>query len=472
LSFNSFNYVLLFLPAIFIVSRLAHKLPIAKTPQICILLGSMVFYGWHNSLRLGFLLGSIVVNWQIGKWIGGSSGKRRKQFLQLGLALNIGFLSVFKYLDFLTKNISYLIHYKIPVLALASPLGISFFTLSQIMYLVDCYEELLPATNLFDHATFVSFFPYVIMGPICRAKRVLQQFPSLNGPAGPSTDTVARALYLFSLGLAKKVVFADSFARIADAGFDSAQAMSTVEAWSFLLSFTFQLYYDFSGYSDMAVASAWLMGIDIPQNFNSPYISKSITEFWQRWHISLSNFITNYLYTPILRAMGKATITTSVFAVLLAMAIAGLWHGPAWTFVIFGALHGCALAANQVWRRHKKKMPGWLGWLLTFLFVNITFVFFRSANVPSALRMLNAMLPHAHLAGVAALTSVFPITPYLLLRPVVIGSVLVFAFKTSQQLAESFRPSHVTAFAATALFLVCIFFMNSTPAKGFVYFAF
>ncbi len=222
----------------------------------------------------------------------------------------------------------------------------------------------------------------------------------------------------------------------------------------------------------MAVACAWMLGIDIPQNFNAPYISKSITEFWQRWHISLSNFITDYLYTPILRSMGKATITTSAIAILIAMAIAGLWHGPAWTFVIFGTLHGCALAINQVWRRRKKKMPAWLGWLVTFVFVNISFVFFRSANVSSALRMLNAMLPHAHLVGVAALKSVLPITPSLLLRPVAIGMVLAFFFKTAQQFAERFRQTHVTAFATATLILLCMFFMNSTPAKEFVYFAF
>ena len=243
-------------------------------------------------------------------------------------------------------------------------------------------------------------------------------------------------------------------------------------AWIFSLSFTFQLYFDFSGYSDMAVASAWLLGIDIPQNFNAPYISKSITEFWKRWHISLSNFITDYLYTPLLRSMGKATITTSVIAILIAMTIAGLWHGPAWTFVIFGTLHGCALAINQVWRRRKMRLPPWLGWLLTFVFVDISLVFFRSHDVLSALHMLNAMLPHANLLGTAAFKGVLPITPYLFLRPVTIGVVLAFFFKTSQQLAESFRPTHVTAFATATLFLLCIFFMNSTVAKEFVYFAF
>jgi D-alanyl-lipoteichoic acid acyltransferase DltB (MBOAT superfamily) len=222
----------------------------------------------------------------------------------------------------------------------------------------------------------------------------------------------------------------------------------------------------------MAVGCAWMLGIDIPQNFNAPYISKSISEFWKRWHISLSNFITDYLYTPILRSLGKATITTSVIAILIAMTITGLWHGPAWTFVVFGALHGCALAINQVWRRRKMRLPAWLGWLLTFVFVDVSFVFFRSPNIPFALHMLNSMLPHGNLFGTTALTGVIPMNVHVLLKPVAVGVVLAFFFKTSQQLAEKFRPTHFAALATAALLLVSLFFMNSTVAKEFVYFAF
>jgi D-alanyl-lipoteichoic acid acyltransferase DltB (MBOAT superfamily) len=285
-------------------------------------------------------------------------------------------------------------------------------------------------------------------------------------------DLACRGLMLFAFGLAKKVVLADSFARVADAGFASANHFSTLEAWIFSLSYTFQIYFDFSGYSDMAVGAAWMMGIDIPKNFNAPYISKSISEFWQRWHISLSNFITNYLFTPILRAMGKATLKTSVIAVLIAMAIAGLWHGPAWTFVIFGVLHGVALAGNQIWKKKKLKMPDWLGWTVTFAFVNITFVFFRSPTVPLALHMLHDMLPHAGLLGTKALKGVLPMTPVLIIRPVVIGIVLAFFFRTSQAIAEDSAWTYRTVAATAVLLGLSIFYMNSSVAKEFVYFAF
>lgn len=472
MNFNSFNYILLFLPVTLVVCWWARRLPIAKAPQICILLASAVFYGWENPSHLGYLFGSILVNWQIARWIGTATGQRRKRFMQLGLVLNIGFLGTFKYLNFFIGNIPYFVQHKLFAPDLAFPLGISFFTLAQIMYLVDCYEELLPPSSLFDHATFVSFFPYVISGPISRAKRILHQFPALNAPEAPNDDTVARGAILFTLGLAKKVVLADSFARIADAGFGSMKPFSTLEAWIFTLAFTFQIYFDFSGYSDMAVGTAWMLGIDIPLNFTAPYISKSINEFWQRWHISLSHFITNYLFTPILRAMGKATLQTSVIAVLLAMAIAGLWHGPAWTFIIFGVLHGVALGANQIWKKKKLKMPDWLGWVVTFVFVNITLVFFRSPSVPLALHMLHSMLPHVGLLGTSALKGVLPITPVLIVRPVVIGIVLAFFFKTSQDIAKHSTLNYRSMVVTALLFGLSIFYMNSTVAKEFVYFAF
>jgi D-alanyl-lipoteichoic acid acyltransferase DltB (MBOAT superfamily) len=285
-------------------------------------------------------------------------------------------------------------------------------------------------------------------------------------------ELACRGVYLLSIGLAKKVILADSFAQIADAGFGTQNNLSTLEAWSSSLAYTFQIYYDFSGYSDIAVGSAWLLGIDIPQNFNAPYRSKSISEFWQRWHISLSNFITNYLYTPILRSMGSATLRTSAVATLLAMGIAGLWHGPAWTFLVFGLLHGVGLSANQIWKKKKLKMPGWLGWLVTFLLVVIAFVFFRSPSVGSAIRMLSEMLPHSPLSGLGSLRGILPQNATILVRPVAIGTVPAFWFKSSAELSKSFRPTALTACTTAALLLLSLVYINSTAAKQFVYFAF
>jgi alginate O-acetyltransferase complex protein AlgI len=470
--FNSFGYLLVFLPVVALVHGILRMRAAPRWPQAWLLLASLFFYGYAKPTYLVLLLASIVFNWAMARAMMRPAAEgRRKAFLRAGIALNVIFLCAFKYSNFFLGAVSTFgaAHWKLPEWEL--PLGISFFTLTQIMYLVDTYQGLNGANSLFNHATFVCLFPYVTAGPLVRARNVVGALRTYSMPES-RLDLACRGFYLFALGLAKKVIFADSFAAIADAGFGSARAFSTLEAWVFSLAFTFQIYFDFSGYSDMARGSAWMLGIDIPENFHAPYRSRSISEFWQRWHISLSNFITNYLYTPILLAMRKATRRTSVLATLAAMAIAGLWHGPAWTYVIFGLLHGTALAINQVWKNRKLKMPDWLGWLLTFVFVNTAFVFFRSPSVASALRMISAMLPHTNLFGAAALRAVVPLTPTLIVRPVAIGAILAFTFRSSRELAKAFRPTMATAGAAAALILVALFVMNSTPAKQFVYFAF
>jgi D-alanyl-lipoteichoic acid acyltransferase DltB (MBOAT superfamily) len=320
--------------------------------------------------------------------------------------------------------------------------------------------------SLLDHASVVSFFPYVSSGPLVRVKRIADEF------ATQGEGRATRGLYLFALGLTKKVVFADAFATVANAGFAAIGRQSTVEAWAFSLAYTFQIYFDFSGYSDMALGTAWMLGFDIPQNFRRPYAARSISEFWQRWHISLSNFITNYLYTPILRSFGKATLRTSAVAIVLAMGIAGLWHGPNWTFIVFGLMHGVALAVNQYWKKSKRKLVPGVGWLLTFLWVNAAFVVFRSPDLPSAATMLSAMLPHADLLDTTVLRSVLPLTATIVSRPVVIGAILAFVGKSSAELAESFQPTLQMSMATAVLLVVCLFFLNSSPGKQFVYFAF
>ena len=475
MSFNSFAYIFLFLPIVVAGCQLARRLPVSKAPQIWILLASLYFYAWSKPLNLTYLIGAILVNWQMARWIGDAAGKRRKRLLQAGLILNIGFLSIFKYLNFFIGNIPYFVHRHMMAPDLGFPLGISFFTLAQIMYLVDCYEELVTPSSLFDHATFVSFFPYVVIGPISRAKRILHQFPVLNSARGPSADTVARALFLFSFGLIKKVVLADAFSHIVDPGFSNASHLSALEAWSGATAYAFQLYFDFSGYSDMAIASALLFGIEIPRNFDAPLRSRSIIEFWQRWHITLSAFITTYLYTPILRSFSRATLAKASLATLLAMTIAGLWHGAAWTFVIFGAIHGAGLVINQYWR--KKKMPALpdpVCWLLTFMLLDICFVFFRAPNLQTATSYLSGMFNWSNPMGVAnigelngagVMAKVFALVQ-------IAGIVAALVGKSTDQLAREFKPTWLNMAATAACALIAFLYLNSSVAQPFVYVAF
>jgi alginate O-acetyltransferase complex protein AlgI len=294
--FNSFSFLGAFLPVVvagywILRSRFGHQ-----AGQAFLLLSSLFFYGYAKPSYLPLLLGSIVANWAFGVWMGSINGNtdegeaKRGKILWLGIATNVAFLSSFKYVNFFFRHLPYVGAHGLLLPNWAAPLGISFFTFTQLMYLVDTCQGLNEPNSLFDHATLVSMFPYVAAGPLVRSSSIVPQFRK-PATSSASWELGCRGLFLFTLGLAKKVILADAFAHIADIGFGSTDEFSTLEAWIFAVFYAFQIYYDFSGYSDMAVGCAWMLGIDIPQNFNRPYVSQSMSEFWTRWHISLSNDI-------------------------------------------------------------------------------------------------------------------------------------------------------------------------------------
>jgi D-alanyl-lipoteichoic acid acyltransferase DltB (MBOAT superfamily) len=474
MSFSSFSYVLLVLPIVALVHAFVRDRFGRRASTTWLLVSSLVFYGWSKPSNLPLLLGSILFNFAIARFIVAAEGARRRRLLLAGLTLNIAFLCLFKYVNFFLAS---LFSIGLPRFAIPDwefPLGISFFTLQQVMYLVDCYEGLIPASGLLDHATFVSFFPYVTSGPLAKAKSIVRQLAEPKPASEARRNDAARGLYLFALGLAKKIILADSFARVADLGYGSVSSWSTLEAWAFSLSYTLQIYFDFSGYSDMAVGSAAMVGIEIPRNFNTPFRSRTVIEFWQRWHISLSGFITTYLYTPILQSFKKATLATASIATLLSMGIAGLWHGPSWTYVIFGLLHGVALVVNQYWKKSKRKLPVGVGWALTFCFVNLTFIFFRSPNLATAVRAAARLLPRHGVVvlGTTVLAQARTIGITTLVPPLLIGAGAAFLGRSSDELARDFRPSYETSFGTAALLLASFLFMNSNIVKQFVYFNF
>ncbi len=477
--FNSFAYILLFLPGTLLVTTAARKLWGWRAAQGCVLLASLFFYAYARPANLPYLFGSILVNWGLGRWLAATEGMRRKRVLQLGLVLDIGFLCLFKYFNLFTRSIPFLVQHGLILPDLEFPLGVSFFTIAQIMYLVNCFEGAVKPSTLFDHATFVSFFPYVISGPISRAKRIIHQFPNFGGRDGAESDLrafeLSRGVYLFSMGLFKKVLFADAFGQAADYGFQPWIHPSLIEGWFFATCYALQIYFDFSGYSDMAIGSALMLDIQLPPNFDAPLHSRSIIEFWQRWHISLTNFITNYLYTPMIRAFPKRTWIVTSGATLLAMAIAGLWHGPNWTFVVFGTIHGVALAINQNWRTFKMpKLPGWLSWILTMMVVDVAFVYFHSPSLEAAANYLPALINFR---------DAFSLRDFRFmngegLRVVIFaaaqaaGFVVAFVGKSSEARARDFQPTYRKYAMAVALTLCGWLFLNSNIAKPFVYFAF
>ncbi len=472
--FNSFGFVLVFLPLVLVLVIGVKRVWGARAAQIVVLAASVVFYAWFRPGNLFHLGASIVANWFVARRIAAAEGDTRKHWLQVGLVANIAYLCTFKYVNFLLGTLPLAHGHEHLIPDFEFPLGISFFTLTQVMYLVDCYEKLVPPSTLFDHATFVSFFPYVISGPLAKAKRIKKQFRSFGGDDGTRTAMLARGLFLFSLGLFKKTVCAQAFAQLADYGYNTAQHRSMLEAAAFTGAYTLQIYFDFSGYSDMAIGTAEMLGIQIPPNFDAPLRSLSIIEFWQRWHISLSSFITTYLYTPILRAFGKASLAKAMLSTLLAMTIAGLWHGPSWTFVVFGVLHGVALALNSFWRKKVPfKLSKALSWVLLLCFVDAAFIFFRSPNMHVAMSMLHDLFSWHHPLRTENLREMRANFSWPIFGPpVAIGVLAAFLGKSSEERGREFQPRWQTALLCGGALAVAAVFMNSQITASFIYFKF
>lgn len=395
--FSSIEYILLFLPVVTIVYFVLNRNRFLLAGKIWLIAASLFFYGFWNPAYLILIVGSILLNFGIGTAIKIILARqdvkinrllRPKTLLIIGIVFNLGLLGYYKYADFLIQNINQLASTDIQPLALLLPLAISFFTFQQIAYLVDCYKGRTQENDFLNYCLFVTFFPQLIAGPIVHHWDMMPQYNKLNAKLVNWKNIVIGSI-IFSLGLFKKVVIADSFAVWANAGFDTGQPLTLLEGWGTSLSYTFQLYYDFSGYTDMAIGAALLFNIRLPQNFNSPYKAVNIQDFWRRWHITLSHWLRDYIYIP-LGGSRKGPILTymNLFVTFL---LGGLWHGAGWTFILWGGMHGAAICIHRMWLQLGFKLHRLLGWFLTFMFVNITWVVFRATSLEDAVRILKSM---------------------------------------------------------------------------------
>ena len=382
--FSSQAFVLGFLPVclagFFLLGRLAGPAWALRW----LLAASLFFYGWWNPPFVGLLAASIIANFGVGQFL---YRRPARGVLIAGIGGNLALLGWFKYAGFLAGiAFGQAAHWDIVL-----PLAISFFTFQQIMFLVDSFRDDRPPTGFVPYATFVAFFPHLIAGPIVRPREIIPQFTA-PGFAVPCAKNIREGLLRFLLGLAKKLVLADSFAAFADPGFDAAAAGATltfVEAWVAVLAYALQIYFDFSGYSDMAIGLARMLNVRFPENFNSPYQARDIADFWRRWHITLSEFLRDYVYIPLggnRRGAARRWVNLTI-----TMLLGGLWHGASWNFVIWGGLHGSFLAAQAAWRGVARPLPGVLAHLLTLGCVLIAWVPFRAADLAATARMWEAM---------------------------------------------------------------------------------
>ena len=389
--FNSYEFIFAFLPVTFFTYFYLNRKRLTEAAKAFLVFASLFFYSWWNIAYLPIILASMLFNYVVGVSLSKEQEHSRvsKQTLLLfGIVANVALLGYFKYADFLIENINLLTHMNIPPLHLALPLAISFFTFQQIAYLVDSYRGETREYDFLNYANFVTFFPQLIAGPIVHHAKMMPQFARTRNKVIHYSN-IAMGLFIFSIGLFKKVVIADTFSVWANKGFDVAESLNFFEAWATSLSYTFQLYFDFSGYTDMAIGAALLFNIRLPINFFSPYKATSIQDFWRRWHMTLSRFLKEYIYIPI-GGNRKGEVRTYV-NLLVTFLIGGIWHGAGWTFVFWGFLHGLALVIQRVWNKLGFSMHYILAWFLTFNFVNIAWVFFRAKEWDDALKVLGGM---------------------------------------------------------------------------------
>ena len=375
--------------------------------------------------------------------------------------------STVPYSNFFIENFNSITSSNIDLLNLSLPLAISFFTFQQITYLVDSYRQETKEYDFLNYALFVTFFPQLIAGPIVHHKEMMPQFANARNKV-KNYRNIAMGLFIFSIGLFKKVVIADTFAVWATQGFDVATTLNLFEAWATSLSYTFQLYFDFSGYTDMAIGLALLFNIKLPINFNSPYKATNIQDFWQRWHMTLSRFLKNYVYIPLGgNRKGAFRTHTNLMATFI---LGGLWHGAGWTFVFWGFLHGLALVIHRTWAKLGFRLWTWLAWLITFNFVNIAWVFFRAKEWGDAIKVLGGMFGLGDygigLDGFAINLS----SGRSLINSLLVGFLLILVFKNSIEKVKTFKPNLYHSLFMISLLMMSI--LRLSKESEFLYFNF
>jgi D-alanyl-lipoteichoic acid acyltransferase DltB (MBOAT superfamily) len=475
--FSSIEFLFIFLPlAIFAFYIFSSKNVTVR--NLVLVLFSLFFYGYWKPIYLPVIIISVFINYAIGYFIINDSFRvQKKTILIIGILFNVGILGFFKYLDFAIENTNLILSTQFSLLEITLPLAISFFTFQQIAYLVDSYKGDVGTYSILDYFLFVTFFPQLIAGPIVHHKQMMPQFMRRQ-TSKINIAIICEGITIFSIGLFKKIVIADYFGAYADLGYADVQSLSTLGAWSTSLSYTVQLYFDFSGYCDMAIGAALLFNIRLPINFNSPYKAMSIQDFWRRWHITLSTWLRDYVYFPLGgNRLGKWLTYRNLFLTFL---IGGIWHGAGWGFVLWGAMHGVGLAVHRIWSGFESPLPKPVAWITTILYVHFSWVLFRATSLGDAGVVFKKMLDiniiptsdfnplkGVYLTGVQQLNN---------LLPILLGLVLLSCcvlFRNSNEIAANQSSAVIrTAIFSSLLFTFSVLIMTGITSQTFLYFNF
>ena len=454
--FHTQFFILVFLPILVAAYYLVAAHLVLR--QWVLIVGSLVFYGWWDVRFIPLLVGQITVTWLLALL---SRRLAAKWPLVLGVVLNLSSLATFKYLNFLVDIIESVSDLRLFHSQIVLPIGISFFSFQLISYLVDRMRGDAPIYPFRPFALFILLFPHLIAGPIVRHNELIPQFTESPLREG-MWKRIAIGLLLFTLGVGKKVLLADALANVSDPIFAEAgkRALDFGEAWTAALAFTFQLFMDFSAYTEMAIGIALMFGLVLPENFRRPYLARDIRDFWRRWHISLSNFLRDYLYLPL--GGSRHGAARLVVATMLTMAICGLWHGAGWTYIAWGLWHGAGLVVCRAWGSLGRPMPAALSWLVTMVFVIFGWVLFRAADFTTAASIGGSMI------GISGLSGTLHSTALLAL-----SAVLAVTIPSAHEIiAMRWRPRQEFAAIAAIVLVVCLFRIGKGDAVNFIYFQF
>lgn len=485
--FNSYIFILLFLPLTLVGYYLFNHFRCYRLASVYLLLMSLWFYAYFNIKYLPIILLSIVLNYFFYLFFTKNKPTLlRKLVLFVAIASNIALLLYFKYYDFFVENVNTLFSTNYTLKHLLLPLGISFFTFQQLSFVIDSYKREVPSYDFINYALFVTYFPQLIAGPIVSHDEMVPQFLDQE-KRKLNFQNLSTGLYVFAMGLGKKVLIADIFGNAVNWGYSNIELLNSSDAIVLMLAYTIQIYFDFSGYCDMATGIAKMMNFDLPQNFNSPYKALTITEFWKRWHMTLTRFFTKYIYIPLggsRKGKGRMLLNT-----LIVFLISGFWHGASWSFVLWGVLHGIFNVITKLFNKSFEKMHPALNWFVTFSFVNITWILFRANTLSDAftvIRKIGSMsfgtineniLSLFKLDGVEVLLSTFfnkglySIKPELyLLAFTVIAFILILGCENVNKKMAKFRPTLMRSIFSVVLLLWSL--ISLSGMSTFLYFNF
>ncbi|MBI2931225.1 MAG: MBOAT family protein [Planctomycetes bacterium] len=463
--FSSTVFLFYFLTAVLAIYYLLPQ----KARQAFLTLASFVFYGWANPWFVPLMIASTLLDYFCGRMMTGHRQGRRRLALCLSVIGNLSILGFFKYAGFAQENLNWILQQfgrpTVEIYRVALPLGISFYTFQTMSYSIDLYRgRARPARNLLDFSCFVSMFPQLVAGPIVRYSHIAEQ---LSGRTH-TLDKFARGIAFFIFGLAKKVLLANPMGEVADAAFDAGH-LAWIDAWTGVIAYAFQIYFDFSGYSDMAIGLGLMLGFTFAKNFDSPYLADSITNFWQRWHISLSSFLRDYLYIPL--GGNRKGPARTYLNLMIVMLLGGLWHGAAWNFVIWGAIHGAMLAGERIIGKTSiyGRLPRVLRVALTFAVVCVAWVFFRASDLDSAGRYIAAMFGVGEAAPATHLLRAVFFDPYHL---TILAVCALVAWGCKQSWDHAQRIGLVKTCVLLALFTGTVAVMCTQTYNPFIYFIF